>query len=285
MLRPGKTPAFSRKSDAMKRLIYPDIYEYHDYRVYLGDVIDVLKKKRTSLRSLALVLETTASNLSMIIKGDRTMSAEICCNLAKFLGLSNAQKSYLESMVILMDDKNLDNKHNAYKKMKRHYKYRERHGDSLDSYQYLNDWINVAIREMAELEDFKFNFDYLRSKLPKKVSTSRIRKAMAFLKESNILNAKQDELPLMECVGGVYKLSLSKFHQEMMELTVDSIYEHDSSERMIMGHSVALNEEDFQEGVEIIEEAIQKLQKLGQKKRKNKNKVYHFTMAGIPLTK
>ncbi len=269
----------------MKEKQKPNIYEYHDYRNYLEDVIQFLSFKKVSLRKLAKEMNTTAANLSMIRRGDRGLSENLCESLGNFLGLITAQVSYLKSMVTLMDDKDLERKHQAYKKMKRHYKYQKHHGESLDSYKYLSDWVNVVIREMSQLEDFEFSFNYLRSKLPKKVSGPRIKKSMAFLEESGYLKAPDEELPLLECAGGVYKLSLSKFHGDMMQLNAESIYDNTSLERMIMGHTIALDDEGFKEGVEIIEEAIKKLQGLSKKKKSGKQKVYHFTLAGIPLTK
>ncbi|MFG1498821.1 TIGR02147 family protein [Halobacteriovorax sp. XZX-3] len=265
-----------------------DIFEYHDYREFLSHMFKYQKQvNNISLRSIASQAETTAANLSMILKAKRKLSNELAQNIASVLNFNKQQENYLLNLIILNDSNNISDKYKAYQKMKRNYAYQDGHAKSLESFKYLSDWYNVVIRELVATEGFKWDARYIQKKLPKKIPLKSIKLAMDFLVRNDFVEisnglAKIDKE--LDCVGGIYKLSLSKFHDEMMGITVDSIYEVESHKRCILGHTVALSKDDFHKATELLNDTLNEIKKLGDEDQ-SKEHVYHFILSTIPVTR
>ena len=81
----------------------PDLYRYHDYRLFLRDRIEFLKKSKPdfSLRSLATQAGLAVGYLSMVLNDKRGLSSEAAARLMKPLGLNIQEVQYFELLRIL----------------------------------------------------------------------------------------------------------------------------------------------------------------------------------------
>lgn len=272
----------------MRKKISINIFEYHDYRDFLSQVFKSLKKNhKISLRTLASQIETTAANLSMITKGKRRLSHELAEKLSKELNLNKQEENYLKNLITLNDSHDIVDKYDAYRKMKRNYAYQDGHAKSLESFKYLSNWYNVVIRELVTTNNFQWDAHYIQSRLPKKIPLQSIKIAMDFLENNNFVRIDEGLAKIdknLDCVGGIYKLSLSKFHDEMMKITVDSIYDVESEKRCILGHTIAMSQNDFNKATKLLNDTLNEIKKLG-RNEKSKDEVYHFILSTVPVTK
>lgn len=271
----------------MRKKLIINIFEYHDYREFLSHAFDNAKKQhKLSLRKIATQINTTAANLSMILSGKRKLKEDSVQKIAKILNLNQQEENYLRSLIILNDSLDIVDKYEAYRKMKRHFAYQDGHANSLESFKYLSNWYNVVIRELVTTKDFIWDAKFIQKRLPKKVPLKSIKVAMNFLEENQFVEIKDGVAKIeknLDCVGGVYKLSLSKFHDEMMKITVDSIYQVDSERRCILGHTIALSEKDFDKATELLNKTLNEIRKLGSTDE-DKDDVYHFILSTVPVT-
>jgi uncharacterized protein (TIGR02147 family) len=272
---------------------HPEIYGYHDHLEFLRDWLAYRKASQPgfSMRSLAREAGLSPGYLPLVLAGKRVLSHKSLTKLGPHLGLSKNERSYLEALVILGTSDSQQTRLEALEKMKRFGAYQRSNPRELETYRYLTHWYYVAIREMALLPDFEPTPEWIQPRLRETVSAGEIQAALDFLLANGFLSKAADgrfSIPerALECVGGVYKVALTQFHHEVLDLAARSITETPSTERSIQGHTVALGERQFQEARAILDEAIGRIRALGQKPDPESpgEVVYHAELILFPMT-
>ena len=268
----------------------PDIYGYHDYRVFLRDFFLYRKAMESSfsLRALCREANLASGYLPMVLSGLRSLSGKALAKLARPLGLQMPELSYLELLCTMADADSPQVRLDALERIQRFRSYRELNPREIEVYRYLTRWYYVAIREMTALEGFRADAAWIQERLRAKVPLKEIEQALEFLKSNGYLEVLPDgtaKLPQkdVQCVGGVYRIALAQFHREMLTRASDSLSHTSSEERTITGHTVAVAPEQYDEVKRILDEALTKIAQLPQSE--SPSSVYHVALAAFPLTK
>jgi uncharacterized protein (TIGR02147 family) len=259
----------------------PDVYKYRQAHFYLADLFGWYKKKGQSMRGLAKKLNVSVALLSLVAKGKRPLTEENIDIWAPTFKWNSQEISWLKQLVLL-EHSSVDAKKVAMESLAKFKTYNENSPDEVLTFKYLKKWWNVAIREMSELKDFKEDENWIQEQLIFKVPIIEIRKSLNFLNKHKLL-AKYGDFRRLNCQGNIYKLSLSTFHEQMLDNAVKAIYKVNSEDRYILGQTLAIDGCNFQEAKKILEEALEKVVLLG-KNEKNSNGVYHFSFLGFPVT-
>ncbi len=261
---------------------HPEIYSYHDHLVFLRDWLAYRKASQPgfSLRTLAAEAGLSAGYLPLVLAGKRVLSLKSLSKIAPHLGLNRQERSYLEALVSLGTTDSQQVRLDALDKMKRFGSYQKANPRELETYEYLTHWYYVAIRELAALPDFEPTVEWIQPRLKFQVPGPELKTAIQFLQTHGYLKNPDKTL---ECVGGVYKVALTQFHHEILDLAARSITDTPSQERSIVGHTVALSLEDFEKARSILDEAIRKIQALG-KSPSTGDAVYHAELTLFPLS-
>ncbi|MEK6577933.1 MAG: TIGR02147 family protein [Bdellovibrionota bacterium] len=269
----------------------PNIFKYHDYREFLKDWLAYKKASQSgfSLRYLAGKSGLGAGYLSMVNNRTRNLSSKALTKLIPPLGLEPRERPFFELLVKLGDADSQEERLSALDRMKKFSTYRKNNSSESEVFQYLTHWYYVAIREMTALPEFKTNPSWIASQLNCKVSIPEIEKALKFLIENKyieVLSNGKAHPPekSLDYMGGIYKIALTQMHQEMLSLAGKSIESTPSAERAILGHTFAVEDGDFDQAREILNEAFEKVRKLSKGKSSGKS-VYHMELALFPLTR
>ena len=83
-------------------------------------------------------------------------------------------------------------------------------------------------------------------------------------------------------MGGVFRLALTEFHQEMLELTSNALHETPTHERNIVGHTFTFPSKNFSQIKKILDKALMEATKL--EADEPSDAVYHVTLSAIPVT-
>ncbi len=270
---------------------YPNIYSYHDFREYLRDWIEHKKNidPNFSVRSLARSSGVSPGYIPLILSGKRTLTEKSARKLVPSLNLSKSEQKYFEYIRQISESTSPDKKIEALKNIKKSKAYKNKEVDDLDSYKYLSNSLNVVIREMSAINGFQLDAKWIQDRLKTKVPISEINESIAFLLDNEILRlnrADEVEKPDHEvrCTGGVYKLSMSQFHAQMLEKAITSIYETPSDERNLVSQTIAINASDFNKIQDIMDEALEKIQNVA-KQSDGASEVYYITHLAFPLSK
>ncbi len=258
------------------------MFTYRSSHVYLADLINWYKEEGVSMRNLARKLSVSPSLLCLIIKGKRLLTPINVDLWSPVFGWNSQETSWLKHLVDF-ETQDPEGKEKAFKGLIKFQNYQENSQENVMTFRYLKKWWNVAIREMSELSDFNEDPQWISERLIFKVPLPEIRKSLTFLNKHKLL-AKHGKLRSLNCDGEVYKLSLSGFHDQMLGKAVESIYKLPSEERYILGHTLSIPSDKFDEAKMVLEEALSKISALRNEGKKSED-VYHFSFLGFPLTK
>lgn len=268
----------------------PDLFRYHDYREFLVDWFAYLKssQKRFSLRSLARAAGVASGYLPMVLSGKRSLSSNNLAKLSKHLALSASERSFLESLRALAETDSPEVRRDALERIQRFEGYRDRNQAEVEVYRYLTHWYYVAIREMANLPDFVADPHWIQERLTMHVPLAEVEAALGFLLENGYLSKGESgqvkpTQKRLNCSGGVFRVALSQFHREILDLAGKSIETVPSAERSLTGHTIALSEEGFAQARAILDETIERIAKLP-KAGEEAKRIYHFELLGVPLS-
>jgi uncharacterized protein (TIGR02147 family) len=261
----------------------PKIYNFTDYRDYLREAISFFKGKKVSMRSIAKQIGVSNAYISMVLSMKRNLDLKYIEEFSDFLGLNISERSYFESLVIISDDESSRKRSEAYKKLSKFRSYKNNQLNDVVTHKYLNNWYYVTIRELSFHDGFKEDPEWIQSVLRPSLTITKIKKALEFLNKHNLLFSSKDAQ--LDCSNGVYKLSLTHFHQDMLKVMSESIEEVDRSKRTILGFTKTLSQRDFSKANEILNEALSKLEQLETTSDSSEQELFHFYLMGVPLTK
>jgi uncharacterized protein (TIGR02147 family) len=194
---------------------------------------------------------------------------------------SSHEVNWLKKMIQL-EYATTEEKREALKSMTKYRSFTETSPQEVLTFKYLQKWWNVAIREMSALPDFQEEEKWIQQRLLFRVSVNDIRKSLKFLNKHKLLS-KYEGFRRLDCQGDIYKLSLSGFHEQILNKAVESIYKVNADERHILGHTLVLSKEQLPELKNILDETLSKITKLAEK-ADNSKEVYHVALLGYPLT-
>lgn len=268
----------------------PEVFRYRDHLVFLREWFAYRKasERDFSLRTLATQAGLASGYLPMVLQGKRVLTAKAIAKLAPFLALDANEQSFFEVLVILGTTDSAPVRLAALERMRRFQQYRIHQRNEAEVHEYLTHWYYVAIREMASLPDFKLDAAWVAERLRFAVPLAKVKSAIKFLLDNGYLEregadgARPPEKAL-NCSGGIFRIALAKFHQEIFALASTSVEQVPSAERSIAGHTVSLSARDFATAQAIAQDALEKIQALGKAEKGGEN-IYHFEVALFPLT-
>jgi uncharacterized protein (TIGR02147 family) len=273
-----------------KEPVRPGIFGYHDPRALLRDLIEYTKQTDTrfSLRTLATRSGIASGFLPMYLSGKRRITLETAQALIKNISLSEKERRFFLLLIELDNSPAGPPRMEILGQLQKLDVYREMNEKEFEVHRYLKSWFYVAIRELSLLPDFKDDAQWIKKRLRTKVPLAEISSAVEFLKDHNFIlqhEGKYFQNPEknLECVDGVYKISLANFHRQMLELAADSIDQLSSQKRVVIGNTIPIRFEDFEKAKKILDDALDEIQKL-QSDQGNGDEIYHFELAAFPLT-
>lgn len=265
----------------------PSVYAFHDYREFLSAHLSFLKGAfGLSARMISQQAGLSHGYLSLVLNKERNLTEASLGQLLSFLDLDLQEIDYLRQLIILGDSPSAEERNAALESLQNRLGYKDRHPKEFETYRYLDKWYHVAIRELAQLKDFRADPEWIQTRLAFPVRRSEIQEALDFLVQGGFLVEVNGELKPsqrdLKCIGGVYQMSLAAFHKSMLAMAQESLDRFERHERQQIGYSFAVDQKDFAKVEEILREAKEKIQKL-ESDSKDKNSVYHISFSAFPL--
>ncbi len=239
-----------------------------------------LKSKKVSMRKVAKEIGVSNAYLTMVIKGKRNFDLRYLEAIADYFQLNISERSYLKNLIIICDHEDSRTRSEAYKKLARFRSYKTQQKDDVIFHKYLDNWYYVAIRELSFSEGFKEDPFWIQEKFLPKLKIREIENALAFLKKHGLLATEDDNH--LNCSEGLYKLTLTNFHQDMLGIISESIPKVKRDYRNILGFTKSLDKKSFEKAKDIMAKALKDLEELDVET--NKTELYHFYLLASPLT-
>ena len=208
-----------------------DLFTYLDYRKFLRDSFDELKRTRPSFshRAFARLAGFSSSNYVMLVmQGKRNLSGDGIFKIAKALKLKKAEAEFFENLVRFNQATSDAERNFYYSRIAANRHYAAARPLERGQYEYYSRWYIPAIREMVLLEDFKESPDWIASRLTPAITSREAESALRLLIDLGLL--VRDETGRLvqrdRHIAGVEEvksLAMSNFQREMIEKAAASI--------------------------------------------------------------
>lgn len=226
-----------------------------------------------SLRSFAKKLEISPAALSEILNGKRKISFKLAHKLSKKLMLSPQESQ------MLIQSFQIRNTPSEMKSQKKEVRL------SQDQFQLIGEWQHFAILSLAETKDFKSSDQWIADRLglslqKTKLALSRLIK-LGLLKKVNeqyIVTGESYSSP-----DEVVDLALRRMYSEVLDLSKDSLLDHELQQRDFSGVTMAIDPSRLPLAKKLIRKMLAQVCEILEVE--NKSEVYRLNVQLIPLTK
>lgn len=267
----------------------PNIFTFYDPIHFLNEWVRFLKNSMNqfNLNLLSKKSGLSISNISMILNKQRPLTEKSFQKLVSFLHLNRDEKEYLNHLRIIDQSEEQFVRIDSLNKVIKIAKKNSIDTHDLKIFEYLTSWHKVAIYELVNLTEFQLDSHWIQQRLIRRISLADIEDSINFLKVHKFIGQNEDGKWIqlkqdLNCQGGIYRLSLSEFHRQIFDLAHSSIESVPRQDRLIMGQTMALSDQDFENLKLIIQETITKMNSVN-KNRTDKTSVYHIEIATFPM--
>lgn len=275
------------ESKAIPEQQAPDIFNYLDYRSFLKDRISYLqnKNKKYSQRWIAQKAGLKSPQLiSMILSGQRSLSATNAQLLSVALDLSEREEEYFLLIVDLAHLENSEKQMELVSKIKTHFKnglFKEIPDEGLE---YIRKWYYPAYRELVALKTFRDDPEKVAPSLG--ISADQVIEARDLLLQLGFLEFKDGKLqrtqPSLHAPDYVSPVVMAHYHLQMLEKSFNALSlprEH----RYFDNLTIALPKKLLPEMQEMIRRWIRELDLLAES-YPQKDEVYQLNLQFFSLT-
>lgn len=249
------------------------IYEFNDPIEFVNR--QFLHKKeanpRFSLRSYAKLLGyENPSLISSVLKGERKLGTELAEKISQQLNLTPAEQKYFQLLILIKYAKNPSEKMmytNLLESMQPDI-IKHEFSVSIDSFRFIDDWYHVAILEMIELKDFKYDLGGIARRLGRGLNRELVDAAvqrlirLGFVEESKtkrFLKRKEGSFVLDNNISSD---TIKKHHDQFIQFARMAIFDQPIEERDIRSTTITLKKKHYKKAEEILKKAHTELLEL-----------------------
>lgn len=270
----------------------PNIYEYLSYRDFVKDMYHFKKNQDATFshRNFSRLAGFKSSNfLKLIMDGKRNLSTQGIYKFAKALKLTKTEMGFFETLVLFNQAKTTDEKNHHYARIAQSKSYNHYKPLEATQYRFFSNWYFVAMRELIQLSEFSEDPRWINKKLGLNLPEHEIKTAIQTLIDLDLIH-RDDRNQLKQRDGKIStppdlaNLAVHNFHKEMMKKASDSLEKSRTVDRDISTLTVSLNQEQFGQIKERINQFRKEIHALAEKNKNSAEAVYQVNFQLFNLT-
>lgn len=271
----------------------PNIFEFENYRLFLGDFMNHLRTTRRAFSVRAFTKKAGFSSpgyFQSLINGRRNLSEKGALKIGKAFALSEEEQKFF---FLLMEFNQADDAQTAgvaYKKLTKNRNFQKYHPIERAQYDYFSKWYYPVLREMVALDSFREDYEWLGSQLQPPVKALSVQRAFDHLERIGLLS-RDDQGRLIQSSSKVTtgsrveSIQVASFHEQMLDRAKTSIFELSEEERELRGIILACNEDDFEKIRKKIDEFRESILNEFGELKPGSDKVFQVSVQLISATK
>ncbi|MBC7540981.1 MAG: TIGR02147 family protein [Bacteriovorax sp.] len=249
------------------------IYEFIDPIEFVNRQFSLKKElnPRFSLRSYAKVLGyENPSLLSSVLKGERKLGPELAEKIAIQLNLTPVEQKYFQLLILIKYSKNSTEKM-MYTDLLEQTKPEvviSQFSVSIDSFRFIEDWYHLAILEMIELKDFKYDLGLMARRLGRGLNRELVESAVLRLIRLGLVEESKTKRYLKRKDGSfiidknIPSDSIKKHHDQFIQFARMAIFDQPIEERDVRSTTITLKKKNFKKAQDILKKAHTELLEL-----------------------
>jgi uncharacterized protein (TIGR02147 family) len=230
----------------------PDVYNYLNYREYIRDHYEYLKKNDgMTLRDFARKAGfNTHTFLSNVIENKRSLTVDSSGKVARAFALRPEQRTYLELLVRFNNSGTADEKNDIYEQMRAAVPRSEIRRLGAEYFEIFRKAYVLTIREIVALPDFKRDAKWIAKKIHPRITPGQVEKALQILQENGLIeqdsSGKLHQAHADLTTGAEVKsLAIALYHKQLLELAAHALDETPAKNRDISALTLNIAKSDF----------------------------------------
>lgn len=226
----------------------PNIFEYSDYRKFLGESYTYFKAhfRQFSFRYFSRRAGFTSPNfLKLVIEGKRNLSADSVPRFADALKLSRAESEFFAHLVEFNQSKSPSLRAERARQMLQCKGFQKIHPLQQAEYAYYANWYYIPVRELALLPEFVEDAKWIAGKIFPAISEGEATKALRDLEALGLLTRRDGRLVQaqrsLNTDNEVSSSAIARYHKDMLSKAADSIEAVPRANREISAACVPLS--------------------------------------------
>ncbi len=232
-----------------------NIFDYFDYREYLGDIYALLKKTRYgfSFRSFSREAGISSHNfLPRILKRERTLSQEFIPPLSSYLKLGAKEEKYLYALVAFNNENKPSHKEKCLKQLLTLRFVSDEYKIEDKKLNFFDKWYYPVIRELAVICDFKEDYNMLARSCVPRISAAQAKGAVQFLLKNGFIEKLPDGKyrvtnQIISTEPEVDSAIIPKYHKVTIQQCVDAIETVPKADRNYSSSTMLVSKELYEE--------------------------------------
>jgi uncharacterized protein (TIGR02147 family) len=209
----------------------PNIFEYINYRIWLGDTYHAARAANPafSFRWFARRAGYSSPNfLKLVIDGQRNLSDDSIQRFATVLQLDDAERRFFADLVAFDQAANSDERNQAWDRIASSRRFRTARRIDHDWVAYLSRWYYPVIREMAARPDFRDDPIWISTNVLPAITAAQAREALELLDSLGLIVKSDDGTwsrgePSITTGHEVRGFAAGNYHRQMLERAAASI--------------------------------------------------------------
>lgn len=270
----------------------PTIYTYLDYRHFLSDLFESLKKENPSFsyRSFARMAGSSSPNFLQLIKA-RTLNIQPSgiIELSKSLRFTIKEKHFFEYMVAFDHAKTHNEKDRFFRLIMQAREYKEI--QTLDKHQYelFSHWYMPVIRELVTSPQYTGDPAWIGDMIIPAVSPAKVKKGIAVLESLGLIHRDENggwkhAERVVSTPSEVLSVAVITYHKNIIALAGDALERFGPDERDFRSATLGVSKEGYIE-IRNRMEAFWKEVLAYADTQKTVDRIYQVNMQLFPLSK
>ncbi len=242
------------------------IYEFIDPIEFINRQFSLKKEvnPKFSLRSYAKILGyENPSLLSSVLKGERKLGPELAEKIAIQLNLSASEQKYFQVLILIKYAKN-SSERLMYTDLLESTKpelSKNEFSVSIDSFRFIADWYHVAILEMIELKDFRYDLGLIARRLGRGLNRELVEAAILRLIRLELVEESKTKRYLKRKEGtfivdkNISSDTIKKHHDQFIQFARMAIFDQDIESRDIRSTTISIKKKNYKQAQEILKQA------------------------------
>jgi len=265
-----------------------NIFEYTDYREWMRDAFEDLKKRKTvvSWRYMAMKLNADPGNLLRVSQGKIHLATSMINPVAQFFSLAEKESAYWTELVFFGRAKTDKEAFDHYEKMQalKGVPFKRLENQELEFYRH---WYYNAVRSILGIHSFKDNYAELASCCSPNITPQEAEEAIRLLHSLKMISRGDDGVwkvgTTFVSTGGNWRSeAVRSFQHETLQLAMESLERHHPSLRDISTVTMTFNQADIALVRERIKEFRSDLLRLSQEGTGD-NAVFQLNIQLFPI--
>jgi uncharacterized protein (TIGR02147 family) len=267
----------------------PNIFNYYDYRLFLGDLVASLRLRSTVFSHRYIVQKAgfkSPTALKHVIDGKRNLSLEAANRFASALKIEGIARHYFLTLVLFNQSDSLGEQEKYLNELIELKRAEDPSRLDEDRFDVLSQWYHLALREVVELPDFRNSPKWMARVLSPQITPFEASQSLALLKRLGLVTKVDGRLRATDrtiATGHqVHSVKAAEYHRQMIRRGGEAITRFKSDEREICGTTLRVARREV-ENVKVLLREFRKKMLVLAANSTDADQVYQLNFQFFPL--